>query len=301
MAHSNKKAQNDLLSVTAFCSVLFHLVIILGISFKLPDIAARANTDNNLEVVLINNTNKQKVNDSELVSSSDNTGGGNDERAGSTPIPWEAITPSPIQSVKKTARNTTLNTVTPDQLITANSSSLSIQRITPKTQKLSLDQSRAGDDILSANERRLELERLIAKTSQDWENYQKRPRKKFLGPNTKGHGAAKYLDDWKKRVVAVGNANYPLQIKARGLSGTLIVSIEINSDGTIHSLKIIQPSPHKLLNDAAQRIIRDASPFQAFPEEEFFENTNILVITRAIHFLPDNRFDSTSDKARGRG
>lgn len=298
MARSAHKTQNDLISVTAFCSALFHMVVILGISFKLPDIAARANTDNNLEVVLLNNANQQKTKDSELVSSADNAGGGDDDREGSTPIPWEAVTPSPIQSVQKTARNTTFNTLTPDQMITAADSKVSIQRKTPKVQQLSLDKSKNGRDIISANERRLERERLIAKTSANWENYQKRPRKKFLGPNTKGHGAAKYLDAWKKRVVQVGNANYPLQIKARGLSGTLIMSIEINSDGTIHSVKIIQPSSHKLLNDAALRIVRDASPFQAFPEEDFFENTNILVITRAIHFLPDNSFDSTSS---GRG
>jgi len=38
----------DLISVTAFFSMLFHAVIILGISFKLPDISARTNTDNSL-------------------------------------------------------------------------------------------------------------------------------------------------------------------------------------------------------------------------------------------------------------
>ena len=44
----------DLLSVTAFFSALIHVVLILGISFKLPDIAARNNTDNYLDVILLN-------------------------------------------------------------------------------------------------------------------------------------------------------------------------------------------------------------------------------------------------------
>lgn len=294
MAKTANNTQNDLLSVTAFVSALVHAALILMVNFSLPEIAARPNTDNNLEVVLVNGNNQQKMDDAELISSQDNAGGGDDDREGSTPLPWKAVNPSPIQSVEKTAKRVTQTQISPDQVITGSDGQVTIQRLTPTLTDVRVDGSETGRDKLTTNARQLERERLIAKTSRDWENYQKRPRKKFLGPNTKGHGAAKYLDAWKKRVVEVGNANYPIQIKARGLAGTLIMSIEINSNGTIHAVKIIQPSPHKLLNDAALRIVRDASPYEAFPDEEFFENTNILVITRALHFLPDNSFDSTA-------
>ncbi len=295
MPKSTNQSNNDLLSVTAFFSVLLHAALILGVSFKLPDIAARANTDNNLEVVLVNNKNNQEIDDAELISSNGNMGGGDDNREGSTPLPWKAVNASPIQSFEKTARKTTRTQVSPDQLITASSGDVVVAKLRPINTQQQMEGSKTGRDKVTTNALMLERERLIAKTAKDWENYQKRPRKKYVGPTTKGHGAAKYLDSWKKRVVTVGNANYPLQIKARGLHGTLIMSIEINSNGTINDVKIIHPSPHKLLNDAALRIVRDASPFEAFPDEEYFKNTNILVITRAIHFLPDNRFDSTAE------
>jgi len=281
---NNTSSENDLLSITAFFSVLLHAVVILAIGFKLPEIAARSNTDNSLEVVLVNNNNNKKQDDAELVSSDDNAGGGDDDREGSTPLPFKAVDPSPIQSIKKTAKRVTQTRVAPDNMITASTSDLVIKKRRPTTDKLRMDGSRTGNDKLTTKARMLERERLIAKTSRDWENYQKRPRKKFLGPTTKGHGAAKYLSSWKQRV---------------GLTGTLIMSIEINSNGTIHDIKVIQPSPHKLLNDAAKKIVRDASPFEPFPDEEFFENTNILVITRAIHFLPGNSFDSTAESRRG--
>lgn len=298
MAQSHNSKQNDLLSVTAFISALLHAVLILVVSFKLPEIASHNNTDNFLDVVLLNNANNKIVEDAEFVSSAGNEGGGDDDREGKTPIPWKAVNPSPVQSVAKTAKRVTETRVSPDRLITAEQSEVSLARPLPIPEKLRMDGSLTGADKLTTNARMLERERLLAKTSRDWENYQKRPRKKFVGPITKTHGAAKYLDAWKKRVVTVGNANYPIQIKARGLHGTLIMSIEINSNGSIHSIKLIEPSQHKLLNDAALRIVRDASPFEAFPDEEYFKNTNILVITRAIHFLPDNSFDST---ASGRG
>lgn len=298
MASTANNTQNDLLSVTAFISALFHAVLILMVNFSLPDIASRPNTDNQLEVILVNGNNNEKTKDAELLSSANNVGGGNDEREGSTPLPWKPVNASPVQSVEKTAKRVTQTSVAPDQVITGRDSEVAIQRLTPKPTELRIDGSKIGRDKLTTNARQLERERLIAKSSREWENYQKRPKKSFLGPNTKEHGAAEYLDSWKKKVVTVGNANYPIQIKARGLAGTLIMSIEINRNGTISSIKVIQPSPHKLLNDAALRIVRDASPFDAFPDAEFFEKTDILVITRAIHFLPDASFDST---ASGRG
>ncbi len=296
---TTKSDSNDLLSITAFVSVLLHATLILAVSFKLPEIAARPSTDNNLDVVLLSNSNNQVQDDAELMSAEDNTGGGDDDREGSTPLPWKAVDPSPIPVIKKTAKRVTQTRIAPDKLITKASADVAIQKQRPITDKLRVDGSQAGKDKLTTNARQLEMERLLAKTSREWENYQKRPRKKFLGPTTKGHGAAKYLSEWKNRVVEVGNADYPIQIKARGLSGTLIMSIEINSNGTIHNIKVLKPSPHKLLNDAAKKIVRDASPFKPFPDEEFFENTNILVITRAIHFLPNNKFDSTAGSQRG--
>ena len=289
---------SDLLSVTAFFSVLLHVAIILGISFKLPDIAARSNTDNQLEVVLVTSKNNQKTEDAELISSNDNAGGGNDDREGSTPLPYKEVTPSSVRSVNKTAKKVTQTVIPPDQLLFSETGDLQVQKIIATEATLRKEGTETGRDKITTLSRQAEIERLLAKTSKDWENYQKRPRKKFLGPNTKGNGAAQYLNAWKNRVVEVGNADYPTQIKTRKLHGTLIVSIEINSNGTLNSLKVIQPSPHKLLNDAALRIVRDASPFASFPNEPFFEDTNILVITRAFHFLPDNSFDST---ARDRG
>ncbi len=285
----------DLISVTAFLSMLFHAVIILGISFKLPDIAARTNTDNTLDVVLINTSNNEVNDNAETVSVKDNTGGGLDDKEASSPIPFEAVTPSPIQTIQKTANQEQTNRLSPDQLITSTEGAISVRRTTPDKTKLKNQEKQVGPDKISTkSKRQLERERLIAKINQNWEDYQKRPKKEFLSPSTKAHGAAEYLDAWRKSVVATGNANYPIQAKAKGLTGTLILTVEINKNGTINAINVNSPSKHKLLNDAALRFVRDASPFAAFPDEEFFKPVDILVITRAFHFLPSNRVTSTA-------
>lgn len=288
------KDNQDLVSVTAFLSALVHAAIILGVSFKLPDIA-QSSTDNTLDVVLLNMNNDESPQEAELVSTSDNSGGGDDEREGSTQRNYELVEPSPIDSVLKVAQQQTKSTLSPDQLITAQQGEISIARIAPDQSKLKSPDNLVGEDILTTRAlRKLERERLIAKISQTQEDYNKRPNKKFLSPTTKAHGAAKYLDQWSKSVTRNGNANFPVQVKAEKLSGMLIVSVEINPNGTIADLKIISPSPHKLLNDSALRIIRSASPFAAFPDDAYFKGTDILVMTRSIHFLADNRIISTA-------
>ena len=284
----------DILSVTAFFSALIHAVVILGISFNLPDTRAINNTDNTLDVVLINTANNQEATDAEIVSTNDNAGGGQDDKEASSPIPFEAVQPSPVQSIKKTATTQASNIISPDQLITSTQGDLSIQKETRVEERLKSLEDAVGDDKLTTKtQRQLERERLIAKLNQSFEDYQKRPQKEYLSPNTTKHQAARYLDDWRKKVEVAGNANYPVKAKAEGLYGTLILTVEINRNGTISDIFINSPSPHKLLNDAAIRFVRDASPFDSFPDD-VDKDTDILVITRAFHFLKNNQLTSSN-------
>lgn len=293
---ASQDSQMDLLSVTAFLSVMLHVVIILGITFTIPDIASRPSTDNTLDVVLLNSSNNEKFEEAELISSSDNAGGGEFDRESESRQKWKPVAPSPIESIQKVADQQRQTSLTPDQFITATQGQINVLKLDPKQAKLKNAEATKGPDKISLNARKLERERLLAKISQEQAEYGKRPKKAFLSPSTKGHGAAEYLDKWKKRLVKVGNANYPIKIKANKLSGTLIVSVEINRNGSINKIDIKNPSPHKILNDSALRIIRDASPFEAFPDEEFFKKTDILVITRSIHFLKNNSITSSSSR-----
>ena len=285
----------DLLSVTAFFSALIHATIILGISFKLPDIASLNNTDNSLDVILLNTANNEAPVEAETVSTSNNEGGGEDDQEATSPIPYEPVRPSPVKSVVKVAEQEAEKKISPDQLITAQQGDVSVQRMAPDETRLESKSEQKGSDVFTTkSQRQLERERLIAKIRQTEEDYNKRPKKVFLSPTTKEHGAAKYLDEWRKRVVTTGNADYPLQIKARELTGTLILSVSINPNGTVNDIDILTPSPHRLLNEAAVRFVRDASPFQSFPEDEYFKDIDILVVTRSFHFLPGNRVTSSA-------
>lgn len=284
---------NDLLSLTAFVSALCHAIIILGISFKMPDTANVENTDNTLDVVLLNNANNVAPEDAETVSLTDNEGGGLDELEATSPLRYKPVDIAPIESVKLTADQQPQTSITPDKLITAKSADVSVATQKHDETHLKVAKKQQGEDTVTTKAvRQLERERLIAKLQESWQNYQQRPRKEYLSPSTKKNEAAKYLDDWRRKVETVGNANYPIQAKASSLSGSLILSVELNRNGTISSIGVIKSSPHKILNDAALRFVRDASPYPSFPDE-IDSQVDILVITRAFHFLGNHQLTST--------
>ena len=286
-------SSQDLISVTAFFSVLFHAVVILGVSFKLPDIASIENKDNTLDVVLINNSNNIEPVDAETVSTNDNQGGGFDDKEATSPLPYKTVTDDVIESIMLTAEQQPITSLAPDQLITSKSADIKVKTTTPNITRLEAKKKQTGvDKVTTKSSRQLERERLIAKISREQEEYQKRPNKLFLSPATAKHEAAKYLDEWRKKIEVVGNANYPVRAKVLSLTGTVNLTVEINRNGTINSVKVDIFSKHKLLNDSAVRFVRDASPYASFTDDIALDK-DIIVISRAFHFLGNNRLTTT--------
>jgi protein TonB len=77
--------------------------------------------------------------------------------------------------------------------------------------------------------------------------------------------------------------NYPEEAKRRELTGDLIMDVALKPDGSIDSVTIKRSSGHAVLDDAAKRIVRLASPFAPFPDDIRAE-TDILHITRTWQF-----------------
>ena len=90
---------------------------------------------------------------------------------------------------------------------------------------------------------------------------------------------AKYIKDWVQKVEIIGNINYPRQAKQKKLSGTLILSVLVNHDGSVISSSVQQNSGEKLLDDAAIKVVRLAAPYKQFTTE-MREQYDQLMITR---------------------
>ena len=117
----------------------------------------------------------------------------------------------------------------------------------------------------------------------------KRPRRKFISANTQEYKYASYMDAWRTKVERVGNLNYPEAARRQNLSGSLVLDVSLNVDGSINDITIRSSSGHKVLDDAAKRIVNLASPFSPFPAQ-IAQETDILHIMRTWQFINNRSF-----------
>lgn len=139
--------------------------------------------------------------------------------------------------------------------------------------------------------RSLEMARLAARIDEQWEAYQKRPRRMFIGARAEEFAFARYVEDWRLKVERIGNLNYPEAAKRNKLYGSLVLTVSINADGTVESVVIERSSGSKILDAAALRIVEMAAPFAPFPEE-MRRRVDILGITRTWTFTRSDQLVS---------
>ena len=124
--------------------------------------------------------------------------------------------------------------------------------------------------------------RLQAQIDRQIDEYQKRPRKKFIGANAAEYRFAQYEEDWRVKVERVGTLNYPAEARGKDY-GNLRLTVTIRPDGTVESVELDRSSGLKVLDAAAFKIVRMATPFAAFPPD-IRRDTDLLVITRTWFF-----------------
>lgn len=114
--------------------------------------------------------------------------------------------------------------------------------------------------------------------------YAERPRTYTLSSAaTRESRDAEYLDNWRRRVEAVGNRNYPAEAERRRIYGSLRLLVSQMPDGSVHDVEILSSSGHELLDRSAVDIVHMAAPFAPFPAEMRSE-VDILEIIRTWRF-----------------
>jgi protein TonB len=132
-------------------------------------------------------------------------------------------------------------------------------------------------------QRGLEIARLEAQISKDWDSYQKRPRRRFIGARTQEFRFARYIEDWRLKIERVGEMNYPQAARDQKAYGSLVVTVSIKANGALEKIEINRPSGWKILDQAALHIVKLAAPFAPFPPD-IASDTDILSITRTWTF-----------------
>ncbi len=133
-----------------------------------------------------------------------------------------------------------------------------------------------------------EMDRLSALIDKQQSEYEKRPKRKFIGARTKEYRFAMYVESWRQKVEHIGNMNYPEAAKAQKLYGQLLMTVSIKVDGSIEDVVIDKSSGSKILDEAAKRIVELAAPYSRFPDD-IKKDTDILSITRSWTFTQEDQ------------
>ena len=92
------------------------------------------------------------------------------------------------------------------------------------------------------------------------------PRQLVISADTRESNIAGYLDDWKRRIEAVGAEYFPELGTLEGLTGSPTLEVAISASGDLSEVIIRRSSGSAVLDQAALDILRRASPFEPFPE-----------------------------------
>ena len=259
-------------------SVFVHGAL-LTLQFKFPD-AAAAMRDKAMDIILVNAKSSRKPHDAQALALANLDGGGNtdENRRAKTPLPptQQQTAGSDIEQMQRRvheleARQQTMLT----QAKSLRSAPLGRNASEQPTPAPTL----SGLDLAESARAMARLEGEISKSVDE---YSKRPRKKFVGARAEEYRFAQYIEDWRQKIERIGTLNYPEAARGK-LYGSLTLTVAIRADGSVANIEINRSSGHKLLDDAARRIVQMASPYAAFPPD-IRRDTDILEITRAWYF-----------------
>jgi periplasmic protein TonB len=259
-------------------SIVLH-AILLSIHFKLPDqLRWKANAP--IEVVLVNARTKDRPTKADVYAQA------NLDRGGNVDEDRRARSPLPVTEPRNPGRDLAEAQRRVQQLEAQQQKLLAQTR--ESRNKVAADQKKApAEDPAPQNGRdladlSLAAMRLQAQIDKQMEEYQKRPRKKFIGARAIEYRFAQYEEDWRAKVERVGTLNYPPEARGR-IYGTLRLTVTLRPDGSVDSVELDKSSGLKVLDNAAFKIVRMAAPFSAFPAN-IRRDTDLLVITRTWFF-----------------
>ncbi len=276
----------DRLTFTLFLSIMFNAIVILGITFDFEDLT-NSTTAPTLDVILVERENNDVPDEADYLGLHDQSGSGTTQDK-ARPSNQDNALPMPVDgkdaALSMDSATDSRPTPKPDERLTSYQADLKLQR-QAEAQPEAAERPSSAQLIASGQE----IARLEAEIAQSMELYSKRERVHRISASTKSFRDAAYYDTWQRKIEGIGNMYYPEEAKRRNLSGSLILEVLINHDGSVRDIILLRSSGRKLLDDAAIGIVRRAAPFSPLPAE-MREDTDVLSITRTWRFTSGNEF-----------
>ena len=271
---------SDRLKFTIFMAVCFHLLILLGFRFTLPEINP-SKIPLSLDVTLAQRESLEAPEKADFIGQKNQEGAGDAAEAkrpttqlehfknteGTTNTPSLELLPKPTQKQQQLdfvatiyAQRVAPSSNDPDKSIADIELPTIVSPAPEDLRKRNLEQD-SSDQLQTRGLRKRQISAAVKQSPSD----------------------AAYLESWRRKVEEIGNLHYPEQAKRDGIYGNLKLKVAIDKNGKLVSVNIIQSSGHEVLDQAALQIIRLSAPFEPLPDS-IRQTTDILEIVREWDF-----------------
>ena len=258
-------AAPDRLPAMLFLAALIHGILIIGITFN-PELADQFANAISLEVTIVADANQEidRPDEAAYLAQASQEGGGNTTEQVRPAAPLQSATP--VDNEGQEDGTALLDTKTHDRsadelLVTQDSSDRQVEndpRSDPQPETSTAIAMEAGAEVTLP----LPQEDIATMLIRDDE-----PRQLVISADTRESVAAAYLDNWKRRIEAVG-ADYLPQLKNVGrISGSPTLLVTISASGELTDTAVTRSSGSTVLDLASKDIIQRASPFNEFPDD----------------------------------
>ncbi|MDT8311368.1 MAG: TonB family protein [Methylophaga sp.] len=205
------------------------------------------------------------------------------------PEPVAEPTPEPEPEPEPTSKPETQPEPEPaiaDQKITSKTAERQVESAEAETETL-----QSAEDIAEPAAQRPSAQQMMAQARTEISSLQdqlartskalsERPKKRRISAATKEFAAAAYMRAWEMKVERIGNMNYPQEARDKGINGSLMLSVDIRPDGSVPADGIVvsRSSGHKVLDDAAVKIVRLGAPYANIPDDVLKDNDMLTII-----------------------
>ena len=284
-AHPVSDAPNDSFGYAFVAAVAFHALLILGVSFDIsretPPVPERT-----LDITLVQPKAEPKkpVENPDFLAQQTQEGGGEEtiKERRTSPLgnPEVAPAPEPVVELEQSGADEPAPATAPE-VVTTKKATRREQSAPPKPVVKAKPRTELSQLLASTQQ---EIDRLTAELDRRTLSASRQERRKAVNASTQEYTYASYLEAWRSKVEKIGNLNYPDEAKRRKLYGNLLMHVAVRADGSVERIRVVRSSGHKLLDDAAVRIVRMSAPFAPFPPE-IRQEVDVLDITRTWQFL----------------
>ena len=317
MRHATRKADvnsDDRLALTVVLAIVLHAMVLLGVSFA-PEPGAPSRFEA-MEVILVAEHSTQPPKEAKLLAQANLEGGGDTDAEVRPSAPVKAPMPAPIAMIASTPPPLTRTQPSPpveqpapapnrhgramvkDRLariaelgelpLPARSPTRPTQVRPEAPPEPQPDPQPAQDnDMLPLGAQQLvhsfAIANLAAELQEKLESRARQPRRKYISAETKEYRYAKYMEAFRAKIERVGNINYPEESRKRRIYGAVTLDVAINRDGSVAAISVRRSSGKTVLDDAANRIVGLAAPYDPLPPE-IRNEVDELHITRIWKF-----------------